>query len=107
MLELFQHFRTERHEPVRYSFYVWENGTYVQMNAGEYRNDWEATEAAQQHFNSWVLKPSASLDAPHLHVVREDGVHIITLELPEQFQSPETAGTDPFPDERLEASAAA
>ena len=91
MLELFRDFRTERHKPVRYSFYVWENGTYVQINTGEFKNDWDATEAAQKHSNSTILTGQASLDAPHLHVVREDGVHIVTLDLAERCPSPVTA----------------
>ena len=85
MLDLLRRFRTQRPAPVRYSFYVWENGTYIQMNAGEFNNDWDATEAAQQHSRIEIQSRPASLDSPHLHVVREDGVHIITVDLPERF----------------------
>jgi len=86
MLNLFRPFRAHRQTPVRYSFYVWEDGNYVQVNAAEYKNDWDATEAAQQHSNIEIQSRPASLDSPHLHVVREDGVHIITVDLPERFK---------------------
>jgi hypothetical protein len=68
-----------------YSFYVWENGGYVHVEGGCHESNDDAASAAIELIGGSVsLQRPASLDAPHLHVVREDGVHILTLELPEQ-----------------------
>jgi hypothetical protein len=66
-----------------YSFYVWENGGYVHVDGGEHASNDEAASAAARLAGGLAeLQRPASLDAPHIHIVREDGVHILTLELP-------------------------
>ena len=74
-----------RRQKASYSFYIWENGRYVHVEGGEYPNsDAAASAAAELTGGSLSLERPSSLDTPHLHVVRQDGMHILTLELPEQ-----------------------
>ena len=66
-----------------YNFYVWEGGCYVQVDGGTHWSDGEAASLATAAHDARPLpERPLSLDQPHLHVVREDGVHILTLELP-------------------------
>jgi hypothetical protein len=71
-------FRARLRNRAGYSFYVWENGGYVQVDgvAGE------AVAAPELIGGPVPLQRPASLDEPHLEVVRENGVHILTLEVP-------------------------
>jgi hypothetical protein len=86
---MFNRFRRRRKQPASYSFYVWEDGKYVHIEGGQHESDQDAASAAAELTSgSAAIQRPASLDAPHLHVVREDGVHILTLELPEDSRSP-------------------
>lgn len=84
---MLQRIRARIKSKASYSFYVWEDGAYVHVDGGHYESDKEAASAAMglSADPSIVSRPT-TLDAAHLHVVREDGVHILTLELPEKSQ---------------------
>lgn len=82
---MFQPFRARTRSKPVYSFYVWENGAYVYVEGGQFDSDRDAASAAKGLSpDSIIASRPATLDAAHLHVVREDGVHILTLELPEK-----------------------
>lgn len=84
---MFQRFRARVRRKPSYSFYIWENGAYVHMEGGQFESDTEAASAAKGLNPETIIgSRPATLDAAHLHVVREDGVHILTLELPEKSQ---------------------
>lgn len=76
-----------RQKPTRYLFYIWEGGSYVAADAGEFPSDEDAIIQAKKHAAPRPLQRPASLDAPHLHVIRQDGIHIITVELPERLEA--------------------
>lgn len=78
-----------RCESAHYRFFVWEGGGYVATFAGEFASDHAAVAEAQRHAEP-LARPE-SLDRPHLHVIRQDGVHIITLDLPGQPELPSAA----------------
>ncbi|HUG46674.1 MAG TPA: hypothetical protein VMK31_09235 [Sphingomicrobium sp.] len=78
-------FRKRPPTTARYNFYVWQDGTYVHVEGGTFQNDSEATQCAETSHGARPLpERPLSLDTPHLHVVREDGVHIITLGLSDE-----------------------
>lgn len=64
-----------------YRFFLWEGGSYVSAFTGEFRSDREAIAKAEHHVPAAPLARPDSLDRPHLHVIRQDGIHIITLDL--------------------------
>jgi hypothetical protein len=75
-------FRRRRKQPASYNFYVWEDGKYIHSDGRQLDSEDEATSmAADLTDGSATLARPASLDIPHLHVIREDGVHILTLEV--------------------------
>ncbi|MFC7537251.1 hypothetical protein ACFQPG_07705 [Sphingomonas sp. GCM10030256] len=82
MLSAFSRRRPSK--PARYHFYVWEDGNYRPLSPCELPSDAAAADFARQQVGEGAPVRPASLDAPHLHVVREDGVHIITVDLPER-----------------------
>ena len=77
---------SRRQKPAQYQFYVWEGGTYAAADGGEFPSDREAIVEAQRQLQHGAIKRPLSLDAPHLHVIRQDGIHVMTLELPEQSE---------------------
>lgn len=80
--QMFKLLRGRAKRPASYSFYVWENGRYIHVEGGQHDSDVDAASAAMGLTAATDdLRRPASLDAPHLHVIREDGVHILTLEL--------------------------
>lgn len=81
---MFQRLRPHTRKKPSYSFYIWENGAYVHMEGGQFDTDSDAASAAKSLSPETVSGRPATLEAAHLHVVREDGVHILTLELPEK-----------------------
>lgn len=82
---MFQPFRPRTRSKPVYSFYVWEDGAYIHVDGGQFDSDSEAASAAKGLSPEAIIATRpATLDAAHLHVVREDGVHILTLELPEK-----------------------
>jgi hypothetical protein len=74
-------FRARLRNRAGYSFYVWENGGYVQVEGGEPAVG-EGTAAPDLMSEPLSLQRPASLDQPRLEVVRKDGVQILTLEVP-------------------------
>lgn len=66
-----------------YSFYIWEDGQYRSISRSQLPDDNAAMSLARERVEGYAPIRPSSLDAPHLHVVREDGVHIITVDLPE------------------------
>lgn len=66
-----------------YHFFRWEGGAYVPAFSGEFPSDHEAIARAEHHASPEQLARPESLDRPHLHVIRQDGIHIITLDLSE------------------------
>jgi hypothetical protein len=64
-------------------YYVWERGEYIHLHGGEFDSDEAAVaEGMRLSGGSPATERPASLDPPHLHVIRDDGVHILTLEIP-------------------------
>jgi hypothetical protein len=78
---MFKRFRRPQVTSKRYNFYVWENGSYTSVNGKLFPTDEAAARQALRQVDDGPIPRPASLDAPHLHVVREDGIHIITVEL--------------------------
>ena len=66
-----------------YHFYLWEGGAYVPAFSGEFPSDRDAIARAEHHVAAEPLSRPETLDRPHLHVIRQDGIHIITLDLAE------------------------
>lgn len=89
---MLRNFRQRRFAPAHYRFFVWEGGSYVAAYDAEFASDREAALEAERRLPSERLARPASLDRPHMHVVRQDGVHIITLDLAEPAEVPAGAG---------------
>lgn len=79
---MLRRFRGRATNVAQYNFYVWEGGSYVQIDGGRHGSDHDAATLASEFKDRQALpdRPD-SLDRPHLHVIREDGVHILTLEI--------------------------
>ena len=81
---MFKRIRRRKAPSRLYNFYVWENGRYVSVNGEQFVSDDAATQRAFSQVKHAVPpRRPTSLDAPHLHVVRADGIHVITIEMPE------------------------
>ena len=79
-------FGRKRRAPAHYRFYVWEGGSYVAASGGDFPSDQEAIVNARKHVAVGAGDRPASLEAPHLHIIRQDGVHIMTVELAGEFE---------------------
>jgi hypothetical protein len=62
---------------------MWEDGQYRSISRSQLPNDDAAVSLARKRVEEFAPERPMSLDAPHVHVVRDDGVHIITVDLPE------------------------
>ena len=72
-------------QPVKYSFFVCEDGRYVDVEKHEGDRDGRcASPTVEPACDSAALERPASLDEPNLRMTRKQGLHILTLDIPEE-----------------------
>lgn len=80
---MLRRFKSRQNNSAQYNFYVWRGGSYIHIDGGVHASDGDAAVSAQAYQEALaVLDRPATLNVPHLHVIREDGIHILTLEVP-------------------------